>query len=603
MVARSGHERPVAVPRGHLNVLSCSTTFELGVDVGEVEAVLLRNVPPSPANYVQRAGRAGRRAGAAAMVLTLAQRRNHDLSWFREPHDMIEGAVTPPRVLLENTVIARRHAHSVAFAAWLRTDGITNTGQFVRAPADGGLPGHERFLGWLRTHPPELGDALRRILPAPVASQLDLDGWGWVADLVESSEADPTTGWLERAVDEATEDIEQLTTAMEEASRDRNFKLADYLQRQIRTITDDGVINFLARKNVLPKYGFPVDVVELDLTRAGDAAAGLRLERDLRLAIADYAPGSEVVAGKLVWRSEGLRRHAKREWRVRSWAECGECGHYRDAARGTLAEICPVCGSPNTARGRSGVWIEPIFGFVGAKSLADVVESPIGKRSSMQSWFSEYGKGGEPPAVTPNGVVPGSLTTHLSRQGRIVVVNAGAGKRGFRICDACGWGEPAPRHASKRDGKAHRNPRTKAECKGTPQFRHLGHEFLTDVLEVRLSGGYTVPELRSALYALLEGAGRLGIKRDEIDGTLHAYAPGSAAAIVLYDTVLGGAGHAKRIEEGFAAVVDAALERVRECECGAETSCYGCLRSYQNQLFHDILSRHAAETVLARLRA
>ena len=587
---------------GDINVLSCSTTFELGVDVGEVEAVLLRNVPPSPANYVQRAGRAGRRAGAAAMVLTLAQRRNHDLSWFRQPRDMIEGVVTPPRILLENHVIARRHAHSVAFGAWLKTDPVKTAGQFVCAPDDGGLPGHERFIGWLRTTPTELREALRRILPDAVAEQIDIDAWGWVDDLVESSEEDPTTGWLERAVTEATEDLKQLTSAMDDAARERNFPLAGLLQRQIRTITDEGVINFLARKNVLPKYGFPVDVVELDLTRAGDAAAGIELERDMRLAIADYAPGSEVVAGKMVWRSEGLKRHAKREWRVRAWAECGECGRYRDAQKGNLPEVCAVCGSADISRGRSGVWIAPIFGFVGAKSQTDIVESPVARRSSMQSWFSEYGKGGEPAPVIPTGFAPGSLTTHLSRQGRIVVVNSGSGRRGFRICDLCGWGEPAPRHASKREAKAHRNPRTKGECKGTPQFRHLGHDFLTDVLEVRLAGLYNETQLRSALYALLEGAGRLGIKRDEIDGTLHTYAFGSAAAIVIYDTVPGGAGHAKRIQEGFTDVVDAALERVRNCECGPETSCYGCLRSYRNQLHHDSLSRGAAEEALTLLR-
>ena len=66
--------------RGQINALSCSTTFELGVDVGELQAVMLRNMPPSTANYVQRAGRAGRRAGAAALVVTYANRRSHDLT-------------------------------------------------------------------------------------------------------------------------------------------------------------------------------------------------------------------------------------------------------------------------------------------------------------------------------------------------------------------------------------------------------------------------------------------------------------------------------------------------------------------------------------------
>ena len=71
--------------RGEINALSCSTTFELGVDVGELQSVVLRNMPPTTANYVQRAGRAGRRTDSAALVVTYAQRRSHDLSRYQDP--------------------------------------------------------------------------------------------------------------------------------------------------------------------------------------------------------------------------------------------------------------------------------------------------------------------------------------------------------------------------------------------------------------------------------------------------------------------------------------------------------------------------------------
>lgn len=590
---------------GDLNVLSCSTTFELGVDVGDVEAVLMRNVPPSPANYVQRAGRAGRRAGAAAMVMTLAQRRNHDLSWFRNPTTMIRGAVEPPRIIVDNPVIARRHAHSVAFAQWLRAEPMSKVGEFV-IPDESGSTGDARLMTWLRHHPVALSDALRRILPGDVADHIGLESWRWVEDLTSQSGDDPSSGWLDRAGSEARADLAQIDEAIALAIAEKQPKRWDWLLRQKATITADNLIGFLARKNVLPKYGFPVDVVPLDLSLSGvDAADGIELDRDMRLAISEYAPGNEVVAAKLVWQSVGLKIHPMRGWRIRQWAVCATCGRYRDSsalAADAPIGVCRVCGDVETKQYGSGEWVHPIFGFVGVGSSSQVGETPVLRRASMQSWFDDYGEAVAPEPHTPAGIAPDSATTLLSRQGRIIVVNQGPQRRGFRICSACGWAEPTPvRPKPKLDAKPHYVPGKNIPCKGKPDRRQLGHDFLTDVVQVRIAGAYADPDLRSTLYALLEGAGRLGIKRDEIDGTLHTWAVGETQSLVLFDTVPGGAGHARRIDENFAAVVKAALARVRDCECGPETSCYACLRSYSNQLYHESLVRGRAATVLERL--
>jgi hypothetical protein len=123
------------------------------------------------------------------------------------------------------------------------------------------------------------------------------------------------------------------------------------------------------------------------------------------------------------------------------------------------------------------------------------------------------------------------------------------------------------------------------------------------VLELRFDGLLaSTPNYElwlSLLYALLEGASEtLGIRRDDLDGTLYRYSAGIAPALVLYDNVPGGAGHVRRIADELKDVFLAAWERVDQCECGEETSCYECLRNFRNQPYHDRLERGLARDFL-----
>ena len=171
--------------RGEVNALSCSTTFELGVDVGELQSVVMRNMPPTTANYVQRAGRAGRRTDSAALVLTYAQRRSHDLSRFQDPNVMVSGEVRSPYVPLGNDRIDRRHAHSVALAAFFR-DAKEQTGEtwstagafFLGEPAP-----VKRVWPYLSPVPAGITESLRRVLPENVQRQIGVETGAWAEEL------------------------------------------------------------------------------------------------------------------------------------------------------------------------------------------------------------------------------------------------------------------------------------------------------------------------------------------------------------------------------------------------------------------------------------
>jgi ATP-dependent helicase YprA (DUF1998 family) len=594
--------------RGRVNVLSCSTTFELGVDVGEVEAVLLRNMPPSPANYVQRAGRAGRRTTSAALVVTFAQRRNHDLAFFAHPLRMVEGVIRPPRIVVDNPTIVRRHVHSVAFAAFEReVEEHRDVGAFFQPPEGNEDAADSRFMDWLRAHPASLGEAVRRVVPRATATSVGVESWDWVEALVEESEEDPTRGWLRRAGDEVRSEIDEIRARIDEAVQQDRFGAAEGLKRQRTTLLRTSLLSFLARRNVLPKYGFPVDVVPLDLARTGDAdAARLQLDRDLKMAIADYAPGAEVVAAKALWRSTGLRVQSGRDWPKRAFGVCRDCGAVRQAT-GDLDAECRVCGSTGLDQFLSGNFVIPVFGFVGERSASKPGDSRPGRAWSTESYFSEYQDFEPPFELVPELSRHGHLThRRVSRQGRITVVNRGPGGRGYQLCHTCGYAQAAPNPGAtsgRRSGTDHRDIRRAAgrTCSSWLQSAYLGHEYLTDVVEIRTTVPMSDQDARSGLYALLEGAAALSIKRDELDGTLHRYAVGDPRAFVVFDTVPGGAGHAQRVGQRLPEVVNAGLERVLDCECGVDTSCYSCLRSYANQPWHESLVRGAAVRILSAL--
>nr|WP_221474563.1 DEAD/DEAH box helicase [Planomonospora venezuelensis] len=567
--------------RGEVNVLSCSTTFELGVDVGELRAVLLRNMPPTTANYIQRAGRAGRRADSAALVVTYAQRRSHDLSRYAEPETMIAGRVRAPYVPLGNARIDRRHAHSVALSAFFRHARQTS-GTVWKTAGDFFLgDGPDRVRRFLSPVPPEVTASLRAVLPPQTQAEIGVGPGTWAEELCDH---------LEKVRLELTQDVETFEERRTAAFEQRRSDLAARFERTVNTLTRRSLIGYLANRNVLPKYGFPVDTVELRTAHC-DSQVGARLElsRDLSTAIYEYAPGGEVVAGGVLWRSAGVYRLPGRELISRFYTVCRDCRHYREGDE-TLEAACPACGSPG--RGPLREYYVPEFGFVADHRTAKPAVAP--PKTSWRGSTHVVSLGVELDERIWRSPSGATVWCRSGSRGRLVGISEGQGGSGFLICDWCGWGTPN----LGRTPKSHLHPLRRSPCTGPLRWRSLAHGYETDILELR----FDTPGLSwSVLYALLEGAADgLEINRDDVDGTMSRGADGRTG-LVLFDTVPGGAGSVLRVAGALDAVVDAASRRVASCDCGEETSCYGCLRTRRNEHHHDRLSRGAALAVLRSL--
>ena len=528
------------------------------------------------------------------------------------PIEFISGRIRPPAAEIRNPKILRRHIHAVALGSFFRAhpERFRTVSDFF-SPDDQGITGCDLFADWLRSRHTGLREAIEAVVPseAPeLREELGVDEWLWVDDLLADAGDGQSDGALSRAADEVRTDLETYAALEKEAVEARKYPRAEAFRRQAERVRGRQLIGFLASRNVLPKYGFPVDVVELRLPPADDASQELELQRDLKIALSEYAPGGQIVAGHRMWTSTGIRRLPHRDPEEFAYAVCGHWGRFhKSILYADLPAACQACGEP--LRGRrllAGTLIVPEYGFFSNAPSDTVGMSRPRRLYSSRAYFSEYASAKGPDAFASIRHPQGGPTVHYryARQGKLAVVNSGLRKQGFAICRASGYAEAAPNRRSRRRVKAHRSPYG-TECRGTLEVRHLGHEFLTDVLEIRFSGqapsGHGVGLWWSLTYALLLGASEaLGIERDDIDGCLYPYGErGDPPALVVYDSVPGGAGHVKRVGEHLPLVLSEAARRVALCDlCAEDSACYGCLKTYGNQFCHHLLSRGSAARFL-----
>lgn len=576
----TGREYQRGFKNKKINVLSCSTTFEMGVDIGKLENVFLRNVPPTPANYVQRAGRAGRRNDSSAFVLTFCGASSHDFTYFNDPSKMIAGNIMPPHFRVTNEKIILRHltAAALGFFFKLHPEYYKDVEALI---CENGIV---EFIDYLKNKPEDLKKYIdERILDTDIKNLYGSNKW---IDKVIKDD-----GNLQNFIDYNLSKIKELEEAKEKAYKNGEDSNVKYYGNEIRKIKQQEIISSLSTFNIIPKYGFPVDVVDLKVYDNNGFNSKYKLSRDLSIAISEYAPDSEVIVDKKKLTSRYvLKPKYDVDLSKYYYYECEHCERINIGLVAENIQKCKYCGEQHGEAIRT-YFVEPIFGFA-----TDMKNKDSKTQKPKKTYSGDYNYIGEGTNNNDEISFNNYVFIESAKDDTLLVMNTNP----FFKCPYCGYTELDKKAMGNNKKKKHKN------CNGfdcTSEILEktaLGHQFKTDVVKIKIAGLVERKKALSTMYALLEGISEaFDIERKDINAILNKNDDGWYE-IIVFDNVPGGAGHVKRMldPEGLKLAFKMAYNKVNMNCCDEESSCYNCLRNYNNQKVHKDLKRRFAKEVL-----
>ena len=646
---------------GVRNMLSATTTLELGIDIGGLSGALMSNVPPGKSNYLQRAGRAGRRADGSSIVATFARPRPFDREVFVRMGDYLAQDLRKPMALLDRERVIVRHLNSFLLNEFFSpaTSG-GRTGAMDAFGNMGGVCGVPYAPYWNR------GDRSKpEASRLPDGTQSAADGFIEFLGAIEQSQYKPSverllsgtilkdaaSDWegLIRAVSQQFQDAvenwrgeyDEIFSAWEEAlaSGDAGSqrRRANAIGYQLRALYEMTVIEALADRQFLPHYGFPIGVHKLRVISQDENRPNrireedrYRLERGSLLALREYVPGSQLLAGGKLVASRGLLKH----WTgieidnyigLRgSYAYCrNDHFHYWRTAETTRP--CPICGEePQKSPTR---FMFPRHGFSGAAwdppRWSSSVEL-VGEAQTAAQAFIYADDEDVVPDKTDFGGVSG-LSAYYKEDGELLVYNAGENELGFAICLKCGYADSERKIGDGRMNlpSGFENHARLSAPKSEPRYRclreneapvirneTLAAREVTDVLLMDFSEPLAQDMADRTLVSTLAYAlQRAAAKILQMDGreigvlTVPAGKMGKGLGALLYDNVPGGAGHVRELLEYDRQWLEEAkrilyIDETHNRRC--RTACLDCLLSFDTQSASSVglLSRpHALESL------